>query len=284
MLKEDWMNDSNFLSPKEVATKWSETGLSKCKIPVLKMFILAVLAGVYIAFGAELFLLVSSDSTLGFGFTRFISASVFTVGLMLVVVGGAELFTGNNLIVIAVLDKKARWTDLFKSWFVVYIGNFVGSIILALFIFWSGTWGLNNNLVGANVLKVASSKISLSFVQAFFRGVLCNWLVCLAVWLSMASKDIIGKLFAIYFPIMAFVASGFEHSVANMFIISYGILLKTVPDVIKASGKTLLDFANLNYATLFTKNLIPVTLGNILGGAVFVGVVYWYIYLKKIAD
>lgn len=275
------MNDSNFLSPKEVATKWSETGLSKCKIPVLKMFILAVLAGVYIAFGAELFLLVSSDSTLGFGFTRFISASVFTVGLMLVVVGGAELFTGNNLIVIAVLDKKARWTDLFKSWFVVYIGNFVGSIILALFIFWSGTWGLNNNLVGANVLKVASSKISLSFVQAFFRGVLCNWLVCLAVWLSMASKDIIGKLFAIYFPIMAFVASGFEHSVANMFIISYGILLKTVPDVIKASGKTLLDFANLNYATLFTKNLIPVTLGNILGGAVFVGVVYWYIYLKK---
>lgn len=278
------MNDSNFLSPKEVATKWSETGLSKCKIPVLKMFILAVLAGVYIAFGAELFLLVSSDSTLGFGFTRFISASVFTVGLMLVVVGGAELFTGNNLIVIAVLDKKARWTDLFKSWFVVYIGNFVGSIILALFIFWSGTWGLNNNLVGANVLKVASSKISLSFVQAFFRGVLCNWLVCLAVWLSMASKDIIGKLFAIYFPIMAFVASGFEHSVANMFIISYGILLKTVPDVIKASGKTLLDFANLNYATLFTKNLIPVTLGNILGGAVFVGVVYWYIYLKKIAD
>ena len=278
------MNDSNFLSPKEVATKWSETGLSKCKIPVLKMFILAVLAGVYIAFGAELFLLVSSDSTLGFGFTRFISASVFTVGLMLVVVGGAELFTGNNLIVIAVLDKKARWTDLFKSWFVVYIGNFVGSIILALFIFWSGTWGLNNNLVGANVLKVASSKISLSFVQAFFRGVLCNWLVCLAVWLSMASKDIIGKLFAIYFPIMAFVASGFEHSVSNMFIISYGMLLKTVPDVIKASGKTLLDFANLNYATLFTKNLIPVTLGNILGGAVFVGVVYWYIYLKKIAD
>ena len=275
------MNDTNFLSPKEIAAKWSETGLSKCKLPVLKMFILAILAGIYIAFGAELFLLVGSDSTLGFGFTRFISASVFTVGLMLVVVGGAELFTGNNLIIIAVLDKKVKWTELLKSWIVVYFGNFVGSIILALFLFWSGTWGLNNNLVGVNALKVASSKISLSFVQAFFRGVLCNWLVCLAVWLAMSSKDIIGKIFAIYFPIMAFVASGFEHSVANMFVIPYGILLKTVPDVVKASGKTFSDFANLNYVTIFTKNLIPVTLGNILGGAVFVGFVYWYIYLKK---
>jgi formate/nitrite transporter len=275
------MNDTNFLSPKEVASKSSETGLSKCKLPILKMFILAILAGIYIAFGAELFLLVGSDSTLGFGFTRFLSASVFTVGLMLVVVGGAELFTGNNLMIIAVLDKKAKWTELIRSWVVVYIGNFIGSIILALFLFWSGTWGLNNNLVGANALKVASSKISLSFVQAFFRGVLCNWLVCLAVWLSMASKDVIGKLFAIYFPIMAFVTSGFEHSVANMFVIPYGILLKAVPDVIKASGKTIADFANLNYVTLFTKNLIPVTLGNILGGAVFVGVVYWYIYLKE---
>jgi len=273
------MNDVNFFPPKDVAAKMCDTGVGKCKLPILKMFILAILAGVYIAFGAQLFLLVGSDSTLGFGFTRFLSASVFTVGLMMVVVGGAELFTGNNLVLIAALDKKVTWGELLKNWVVVYIGNFVGSIILAAFLFWGGTWSLNGNLVGANALKVALSKTSLTFAQAFFRGILCNWLVCMAVWMAMASKDVIGKLFAIYFPIMAFVASGFEHSVANMFFIPYGIFLKSNPKVLEAAGKTLADLANLNWGTLFTVNLIPVTLGNIVGGAIFVGAVYWYVYL-----
>jgi formate/nitrite transporter len=273
------MNDVNFFPPKDVAAKMCETGVGKCKLPILKMFILAILAGVYIAFGAQLFLLVGSNSTLGFGFTRFLSASVFTVGLMMVVVGGAELFTGNNLVLIAALDKKVTWGELLKNWVVVYIGNFVGSIILAAFLFWGGTWSLNGNLVGANALKVALSKTSLTFAQAFFRGILCNWLVCMAVWMAMASKDVIGKLFAIYFPIMAFVASGFEHSVANMFFIPYGIFLKSNPKVLEAAGKTLADLANLNWGTLFTVNLIPVTLGNLVGGAIFVGAVYWYVYL-----
>lgn len=273
------MNDVNFFPPKDVAAKMCETGVGKCKLPILKMFILAILAGVYIAFWAQLFLLVGSDSTLGFGFTRFLSASVFTVGLMMVVVGGAELFTGNNLVLIAALDKKVTWGELLKNWVVVYIGNFVGSIILAAFLFWGGTWSLNGNLVGANALKVALSKTSLTFAQAFFRGILCNWLVCMAVWMAMASKDVIGKLFAIYFPIMAFVASGFEHSVANMFFIPYGIFLKGNPKVLEVAGKTLADLANLNWGTLFTVNLIPVTLGNLVGGAIFVGAVYWYVYL-----
>jgi formate/nitrite transporter len=273
------MNDVNFFPPKDVAAKMCETGVGKCKLPILKMFILAILAGVYIAFVAQLFLIVGSDSTLGFGFTRFLSASVFTVGLMMVVVGGAELFTGNNLVLIAALDKKVTWGELLKNWVVVYIGNFVGSIILAAFLFWGGTWSLNGNLVGANALKVALSKTSLTFAQAFFRGILCNWLVCMAVWMAMASKDVIGKLFAIYFPIMAFVASGFEHSVANMFFIPYGIFLKGNPKVLEAAGKTLADLANLNWGTLFTVNLIPVTLGNLVGGAIFVGAVYWYVYL-----
>jgi len=273
------MNDVNFFPPKDVAGKVCEAGVGKCKLPILKMFILAILAGVYIAFGAQLFLLVGSDSTLGFGFTRFLSASVFTVGLMMVVVGGAELFTGNNLVLIAALDKKVTWGELLKNWVVVYIGNFVGSIILAAFLFWGGTWSLNGNLVGANALKVALSKTSLTFAQAFFRGILCNWLVCMAVWMAMASKDVIGKLFAIYFPIMAFVASGFEHSVANMFFIPYGIFLKGNPKVLEVAGKTLADLANLNWGTLFTVNLIPVTLGNLVGGAIFVGAVYWYVYL-----
>lgn len=273
------MNDVNFFPPKDVAAKMCETGVGKCKLPILKMFILAILAGVYIAFGAQLFLLVGSDSTLGFGFTRFLSASVFTVGLMMVVVGGAELFTGNNLVLIAALDKKVTWGELLKNWVVVYIGNFVGSIIIAALLFFGGTWSLNGNLVGANALKVALSKTSLTFAQAFFRGILCNWLVCVAVWMAMASKDVIGKLFAIYFPIMAFVASGFEHSVANMFFIPYGIFLKSNPKVLEAAGKTLADLANLNWGTLFTVNLIPVTLGNLVGGAIFVGAVYWYVYL-----
>jgi len=273
------MNDVNFFPPKDVAGKVCEAGVGKCKLPILKMFILAILAGVYIAFGAQLFLLVGSDSTLGFGFTRFLSASVFTVGLMMVVVGGAELFTGNNLVLIAALDKKVTWGELLKNWVVVYIGNFVGSIILAAFLFWGGTWSLSGNLVGANALKVALSKTSLTFAQAFFRGILCNWLVCMAVWMAMASKDVIGKLFAIYFPIMAFVASGFEHSVANMFFIPYGIFLKGNPKVLEVTGKTLADLANLNWGTLFTVNLIPVTLGNLVGGAIFVGAVYWYVYL-----
>ncbi|MFU2158512.1 formate/nitrite transporter family protein [Caldisericum sp. AR60] len=275
------MNDVNFFPPKDVAAKMCETGVGKCRLPLLKMFLLAILAGVYIAFGAQLFLLVGSDSTLGFGFTRFLSASVFTVGLMMVVIGGAELFTGNNLVLIAALDKKVSWVELLKNWVVVYIGNFVGSILVAAFLFWGGTWSLNNTLVGSNALKVALSKTSLTFAQAFFRGILCNWLVCMAVWMAMASKDVIGKLFAIYFPIMAFVASGFEHSVANMFFIPYGIFLKGNPKVLEAAGKTIADVANLNWGTLFTVNLIPVTLGNLVGGAFFVGFIYWVVYLMN---
>ncbi|MGC9125164.1 MAG: formate/nitrite transporter family protein, partial [Caldisericaceae bacterium] len=242
---------------------------------------LAILAGAFIAFGGELSILVGSDASLGFGFTKFLAASVFTVGLILVVVAGAELFTGDNLIVISALDKKIRWSELLKAWVAVYIGNFIGSLLIAAFLFWGGTWSLNSNAVGAAALKIASAKVSIPFWQAFFRGILCNWLVCLAVWMATSSKDVIGKIFAIYFPIMAFVASGFEHSVANMFFIPYGIFLKSVPKVVEATGKTLADFANLNWGTLFTMNLIPVTLGNIIGGAFFVGAIYWYVYLRK---
>jgi formate/nitrite transporter len=274
------MNQTNFLSPKEIAEKWIDTGINKCKLPISKMFLLAVLAGAYIAFGAQLFLLVGSDTTLGFGFNKFLSASVFTVGLMLVVIGGAELFTGNNLIIIPALSGKIRWSELIKNWVIVYLGNFAGSILMAFFLFWAGTWSLNGNLVGANAIKVAATKTSLTFLQALFRGVLCNWLVCLAVWLATASKDVVGKILAIYFPIMAFVASSFEHSVANMFFIPYGILLKSVPAVVTATGKVIADFTNLNISSFLVKNLLPVTLGNIIGGAIFVGFFYWYVYLS----
>jgi formate/nitrite transporter len=275
------MNEMNLFPPAQIAEKLRDVCVGKCKIPMKKFFILAILAGAFIAFGGELSILVGSDASLGFGFTKFLSASVFTVGLMLVVIAGAELFTGDNLIIISALEKKIRWSELLKAWVAVYIGNFVGSILVAAFLFWGGTWSLNANAVGASALKIASAKVSIPFWQAFFRGILCNWLVCLAVWMATSSKDVIGKIFAIYFPIMAFVASGFEHSVANMFFIPYGIFLKSVPKVVEATGKTLADFASLNWGTLFTMNLIPVTIGNIIGGAFFVGAIYWYVYLKK---
>ncbi len=272
--------DLPMFTPPQIAEKLGDVCQGKCRMSMKKFFALAILAGAFIAFGAQLFIVVGSDATLGFGFTRFIGGAVFSVGLMLVVVAGAELFTGDNLIVIAALQKKVRWSELLKAWVAVYIGNLIGSLLIALLLYWSGLWSMNGNLVGAAALKIAGTKVGLTFVQGLVRGILCNWLVCLAVWMATASKDIIGKLFAVFFPIMAFVASGFEHSVANMFFIPYGILLKSVPTVVEATGKTLADYAGLNWMTLWTKNLIPVTIGNIIGGAFFVGFIYWFVYLK----
>jgi formate/nitrite transporter len=273
--------DMPMFTPPQIAEKLGDVCQGKCRTPMKKFFVLAILAGAFIAFGAQLSILVGSDATLGFGFTKLIAGAVFSVGLMLVVVAGAELFTGDNLIVISALEKKIRWGELAKAWIAVYIGNLVGSVLIALFLYWSGLWSMNGNLVGAAALKIAGAKVGLTFVQGLVRGILCNWLVCLAVWMATASKDIIGKLFAVFFPVMAFVASGFEHSIANMFFIPYGILLKSVPQVVEATGKTVADFANLNWATLWTKNLIPVTIGNVIGGAFFVGFIYWFAYLKK---
>lgn len=273
--------DLPMFTPPQIAEKMGDVCQGKCRTPMKKLFVLAILAGAFIAFGAQLSILVGSDATLGFGFTKFIAGAVFSVGLMFVVVAGAELFTGDNLIVISALEKKVRWGELLKTWVAVYIGNLIGSVFIALLLYWSGLWNMNGNLVGAAALKIAGTKVGLTFVQALVRGILCNWLVCIAVWMAAASKDIIGKLFAVFFPVMAFVASGFEHSVANMFFIPYGILLKSVPKVVEATGKTLADFAGLNWATLWTRNLIPVTIGNIIGGAFFVGFIYWFVYLKK---
>jgi formate/nitrite transporter len=273
--------DLPMFTPPQIAEKLGDVCQGKCRTPMKKFFVLAILAGAFIAFGAQLSIIVGSDATLGFGFTKFIAGVVFSVGLMLVVVAGAELFTGDNLIVISALEKKVRWGELLKTWIAVYLGNLVGSVLIALLLYWSGLWSMNGNLVGAAALKIAGTKVGLTFVQGLVRGILCNWLVCLAVWMATSSKDVIGKLFAVFFPVMAFVASGFEHSVANMFFIPYGILLKSVPKVVEATGKTLADYAGLNWVTLWTKNLIPVTIGNIIGGAFFVGFIYWFVYLKK---
>jgi len=219
------------------------------------------------------------------GLAQFVGGSVFTVGLMLVVIGGAELFTGNNLIVIPCLSKGKKRADLettsiaglARNWGVVYVGNFVGALLLAFLVFGSGLYTMGGNQLGAKALAIANAKVQLPFAQALFRGILCNWLVCLAIWLSASADDTIGKILAIYFPIMAFVAMGFEHSVANMFLIPMGILLKGVTPVV---AKVSADLSNLTWEGFLINNLVPVTIGNIIGGAFFVGTLYWYIYIK----
>ena len=271
-----------FLSPGGIANAMIEIGKAKVSLPLYRMILLGILAGAFIGFGSELATITTYDMSkfLGEGFTKFIFGSVFSVGLMLVIIAGAELFTGNNLILIKVLSREGKISRMYKSWFWVYVANFLGSLFLVLIMFGTGLWKTGDFAVGAKALAIANGKVNLAWWEAFSRGVGCNWLVCLAVWMAVASKDIIGKIFGIYFPIMAFVASGFEHSVANMYFIPMGLLLKGNTSVVAAAG--LADkLGNLTLKGLFVNNLIPVTLGNIVGGSICVATVYWLVYLKK---
>jgi len=271
-----------FLTPGGIANAMIEIGKAKVNLPLYRMILLGILAGAFIGFGSELATITTYDMSkfLGEGFTKFIFGSVFSVGLMLVIIAGAELFTGNNLILIKVLSREGKISRMYKSWFWVYVANFLGSLLLVLIMFGTGLWKTGDFAVGAKALAIANGKVNLAWWEAFSRGIGCNWLVCLAVWMAVASKDIIGKIFGIYFPIMAFVASGFEHSVANMYFIPMGLLLKGNTSVVAAAG--LADkLGNLTLKGLFVNNLIPVTLGNIVGGSICVATVYWLVYLKK---
>ncbi|HDP95315.1 MAG TPA: formate/nitrite transporter family protein [Candidatus Aminicenantes bacterium] len=251
--------------------------VKKVKSSVFNLTVLGILAGVFIGFGAWLATVVGHDmgANLGLGMTKFMMGAVFSVGLMLVVIAGAELFTGNNLIVLSVLEKKASFGGLMRNWSIVYVANLVGSVLLALIIFYGGLWKMGGNAVGNFAMGIANGKVDLAFWPALFRAIGCNWLVCLAVWMALSSRDTVGKVFAIFFPIMAFVASGFEHSIANMFFIPMGLLLKTV-------GLAGVDASsNLNMYGFLVRNEIPVTLGNIVGGAFFVATLYWSVYIRK---
>jgi len=268
-------------SPATIADSLSRSiCVQKVNASVAKLIVLGILAGVYIGFGACLANLVGHDAAkyLGLGFSRFITGAVFSVGLMLVVIAGAELFTGNNLMLMSVLDGKAPFTKMMFKWIVVFIANLIGSIFLAYLYYKTNLWKMGDMAVGLSAVKIANAKVGLTFTEAFTRGILCNWLVCLAVWMAIASREIIGKIFAIFFPIMAFVALGFEHSVANMYFIPLGIFLK-------ASGVFVdpaLNLSGLTWNAFFVKNLVPVTIGNIIGGAIFVGLLYWTVYVKGV--
>lgn len=275
--------DKSYLSPAEIAESFIETGWKKAGLPVYKQFILGILAGAFIAFAAE-----GSNTAIhtisSVGISKALAGAIFSAGLMMVIIAGAELFTGNSLIIISCLEHKTKWSELLKNWFFVYLGNFTGAMIIVFLIAQSGQFSFSNGLLGGFTIKTAVYKTGLTFGNAFFMGILCNWLVCTAVWMAAAAKDITGKLIAIFFPIWLFVTSGFEHSVANMYYVPAGILAKANPNLVKAAislGVKPEKIDALNWGSFITKNLLPVTLGNIVGGVIFVGTVYWFIYLYK---
>ncbi len=276
-------DNKDCLAPNEVAHGFSENVMpQKAGYRKSKMFVLAIAAGAFIAYGAQVSLTVMTGTAenLSWGLAKLIGAMVFATGLMMVVLTGAELFTGNVMMMFSVIEKKISWFKLFRSWTIVYIGNFVGSIILAALVFYSGASHNDHDALGVMAITTAYGKVTLSFLEAFTRGILCNWLVCLAVWMATSSRRVIGKIFAIFFPIMTFVASGYEHSVANMFFIPNGILMKSIPSVVAASGLSVEQLAQLSWKGFFVHNLIPVTLGNITGALVFVVLLFWMAYLR----
>lgn len=264
-------------SPKEIAQNYITIGAAKTKMPIGKMFVLGILAGIFIALAGVAYTV--SSATLSGSVAKLVGASAFPGGLAMVLIAGSELFTGNTMLVIPVLARKATWAGLLKNWVVVYIGNLVGSILIALLVVYGGTTGLFQNAVGASAISIAVGKVGLTFGTAFIRGILCNFLVCIAVWMAFAAKDIGGKIIALFFPIMFFVLSGFEHSVANMYFISTGIFASGNQVLVDAAANA--NIGMLTWGNMFVKNLLPVTLGNIVGGSVMVGVAYWFIYLKE---
>ncbi|MDO9555696.1 MAG: formate/nitrite transporter family protein [Atribacterota bacterium] len=251
------MSENLFLQPKEINQALVAIGEKKATPPLLDLFLYGILAGIYIGFGAAAATAVLSGGTLDPGFGKFLAGSVFSVGLMLVLIPGAELFTGNILMVIGLLSKKYGVSKMLRNWLVVYLGNFIGSLLLAYLVFNSGLLQTNalTSTAGNIAAKIAESKISLTFFQGLCRGILCNMLVCLAVIMCLTSKTVTGKIFGIYFPIMVFVASGYEHSIANMYFIPAGLM---------ASGQFFSRFWEI------FRNLIPVTIGNIIGGLMIV--------------
>lgn len=271
-------------SPQEISDRVRTVGVQKAGLDTLSTLVLALLAGAFIAFGAFFYILVTHDSSLSFGLTNLVGGLVFSLGLILVVVAGAELFTGNNLIVMAYVSKEISLYRLLRNWTLVYIGNFIGALSMVMWLYFTRLWTGNGFLIGAYSLVVSSAKVNLPFMVALTRGVMCNVLVCLAVWLCFSGRSVSDKILAIIFPITAFVAMGFEHSIANMYFIPMGLFLRANPDVVGLASNLAggnINLTNLTWSGFIVKNLIPVTIGNIIGGGILVAFVYWFIYERK---
>jgi len=265
--------------PPEVAHKAETVGVTKGKLNTLSTVLLGILAGVFIGLGAMFCTVVTTDIGLGFGLTKLLGGLAFCLGLILVVMAGAELFTGNCLMVMSWISGRVSLARLLRNWGLVYFANLLGGLSLVALMFYTYQWTLNGYGVGANALLIANAKVDLSFGSALARGILCNALVCLAIWLCFSARTVTGKILSILFPITAFVAAGFEHSIANMYFIPMGMLLASQPTVLAAAGVTAGGIANLTWMG-FIGNLVPVTIGNIIGGGILIGAVYWLAYLR----
>lgn len=271
------------VTPNSVAHELADKVMpAKANFRKSKTFVLAIMAGALIAFGAQVSLTVMTGTAenLSWGIAKLVGAMTFATGLMMVVLTGAELFTGNVMMTFSVIEKKITFAKLLKSWTIVYIGNFIGSVVIALLIYYSGCSHNSHEALGVLSLTTAYQKVNLTWVEAFTRGILCNWLVCLAIWMASSARLVIGKIFAIFFPIMTFVASGYEHSIANMFFLTNGIFAKHTASIVAASGLTAEQLSTLNIKALFINNLIPVTLGNMVGAIFFVVFFFWTAYLR----
>ncbi len=264
--------------PSEIAEQLCSYYSGKVNTPLRKIFVLAMLAGVYVGFGGFLYIVVTSDAAryLGNGLAMYVGGLAFSTALVLIVLAGGELFTGNGLLTMACLSGRAKLGAVLKNWVIVYLGNLVGAVALAGLIFASGSYAIYGSAVSMRALDISTMKVGLGFSEALIRGILCNWLVCLAIWISGSTESTAGKILACMMPVAAFVAMGFEHSVANMFMIPFGILVGGNPAAAAASG---FDLSSLNLSG-FLSNLIPVTIGNLIGGGLFVAAAYWYVYLR----
>lgn len=284
------------LLPGEMATRAEYLGVRKAEMPFLTMFTLAIMAGAFISLGAIFATTVTAggmtfsatdgsvvlSSGLPYGVVRLLTGIVFCLGLILVVVGGAELFTGNNLIVMAWASGKVTGGAVLRNWGIVYLGNFVGSIGTALLMLISKQYTFGSNSIGIAAVKIAVGKVGLEFWQALALGILCNALVCLAVWLTYSARSTMDKIVAIIFPVTAFVAAGFEHSIANMYFVPYALFLKVYdPGFITSVADKIPGIENLTWSAFFLNNLIPVTIGNIIGGTVLVAASYWSVFLRN---
>ena len=295
------MNDNHIdsLLPAEMAVKAESVGVRKAQMPTFTMLMLAILAGAFISLGSIFATTVAAgaisvsgadgslvySSGLPYGVTRLFMGFVFCLGLILVVVGGAELFTGNNLIVMAWAGNKVSTLSLLRNWLIVYVGNFIGAIGTAILMFFTRQYTFGSDSVGIAALRIAVAKSELGFVQAIALGILCNVLVCLAVWLTFSARTTLDKIACIIFPITAFVAAGFEHSVANMYFIPYALFVKMFDlEYMARVSDRVINLDSLTWGSFLINNLLPVTIGNIIGGAVLVAAVYWVVFLRGKKD
>jgi formate transporter len=268
------------LPPPAMAQKAEDVGVAKTGMDTITTFALAVLAGAFIAVGAAFATnTLAGSSDLPYGVARLLAGLTFSLGLILVVVAGAELFTGNNLIVMAWASRRVSTLRLLRNWVIVYVGNFVGAIATAGLLYAGKQYEFGKGAVGATALTIAATKTGYGFGQAVALGMLCNALVCIAVWLCYSARTTADKILAIIPPITAFVAAGFEHSVANMFFIPFAIFVKS--DTAFVASQKVPDLSNVTWGHFLTANLIPVTIGNVIGGSLMVGAIYWFVYLRN---